>query len=46
MNVYVSLLCNLVLCDNIKVSKTFMQEGGDIVSFLKDLRINIVIYER
>jgi hypothetical protein len=46
MDIDVSFLCDLILRDDVQVGKTLVQESGDIVGFLQNLRIDIIIDER
>jgi hypothetical protein len=46
MDIDVSFLSDLILRDDVQVGKTLVQESGDIVGFLQNLRIDIIIDER
>jgi hypothetical protein len=46
MDIDVSFLCDLILRDDVQVGETLVQESGDIVGFLQNLRIDIIIDER
>jgi hypothetical protein len=46
MNVDITFLSNLILGNDVQVSETLVQKGGDIVSLLQNLGINVIIYKR
>jgi hypothetical protein len=46
MDIDVSFLSDLILRDDVQVGETLVQESGDIVGFLQNLRIDIIIDER
>jgi hypothetical protein len=46
VNVYISLLRYLILCNNVQIRETLMQESRHIVSLLKNFRIYIIVNER
>lgn len=46
MDIDVSFLCDLILRDDVQVGETLVQESGDIVGLLQNLRIDIIIDER
>ena len=45
MDVDLSLLSDLVLGDHVQISKALVQECRNIIRFLENLRVNIVVYE-
>jgi hypothetical protein len=46
MDIDVSFLSDLILRDDVQVGETLVQESGDIVGFLQNLRIDVIIDER
>ena len=45
MNIYVSLLCDLVLCYYVQIGEALMQECRHVICLLQNLRVDVHVNE-